>query len=160
MAAPQKKDNKPAAPGGGGKGKQVLGLIKLQIPAGKANPSPPVGPALGQKGLNIMDFCKQFNDATKTLEAGMPVPVVITAFSDRTFTFITRLAPNTYWIKKALKLEIGSTAPGKTTAGKITRAQIEKVAEQKMKDMNCEKKESAYQIIRGSAISMGLEIVE
>ena len=159
MAAPQKKDNKPAgAPAKGGK--QVLGLIKLQIPAGKANPSPPVGPALGQKGLNIMDFCKQFNDATKTLEAGMPVPVVITAFSDRTFTFITRLAPNTYWIKKALKLEKGSTAPGKTSAGKITREQIEKVAAQKMKDMNCEKKESAYQIIRGSAISMGLEIVE
>jgi len=159
MAAPQKKDAKPAA-GGKPSGKQVLGLIKLQIPAGKANPSPPVGPALGQKGLNIMDFCKQFNDATKTMEAGMPIPVVITAFADRTFTFITRLAPNTYWIKKELKLAKGSVAPGKTTAGQITRAQIAKVAEQKIKDMNCESKDAAYQIIRGSAISMGLEIVE
>lgn len=159
MAAPAKKDNKPAA-GGKPSGKQVLGLIKLQIPAGKANPSPPVGPALGQKGLNIMDFCKQFNDATKTLEAGMPVPVVITAYADRTFSFITRLAPNTYWIKKELKLGKGSTAPGKTSVGKITREQIAKVAAQKITDMNCESKESAYQIIRGSAISMGLEIVE
>lgn len=154
MAAPQKQ-----APAAGG-GKKVLGFIKLQIPAGKANPSPPVGPALGQKGLNIMDFCKQFNDATKTLEAGMPIPVVITAYSDRTFTFTTRLAPNTYWIKKAIKLEKGSTAPGKIVAGKITREQIKKVAEQKMPDMNANDIDAAYQMIRGSAISMGLEIVE
>lgn len=152
MAAPQK----PAAKGG----KQILGLIKLQIPAGKANPSPPVGPALGQKGLNIMDFCKQFNDATKTLEPGMPIPVTIVAYSDRTFTFSTRLAPNTYWIKKELKMQKGSTAPGKTTAGKITRAQITKVAEQKMPDLNANDIDAAYQMIRGSAISMGLEIVE
>lgn len=154
MAAPQQK------PAAGKGGKQVLGFIKLQIPAGKANPSPPVGPALGQKGLNIMDFCKQFNDATKTMEAGMPIPVTITAFSDRTFTFTMRMAPNTYWIKKELKLQKGSTAPGKTTAGKITRQQITKIAEQKMPDMNANDIDAAYQIIRGSAISMGLEIVE
>lgn len=155
MAAPAEKK----APSGGKK--QVLGLIKLQIPAGKANPSPPVGPALGQRGLNIMEFCKAFNDATKEMKPGMPIPVIITAYADRTFTFITKLPPVSHFIKEELKIESGSKAPGKDAPiGKITMKQIRKIAELKMKDLNAFTIEAAARMIRGSALSMGLEVVE
>jgi large subunit ribosomal protein L11 len=140
--------------------KEILGLIKLQIPAGAANPSPPVGPALGQRGLNIMDFCKQFNAKTQSMEKGTPIPVVITAFSDRTFTFITKLPPNTYFVKKAAKIEKGSQTTGTKTVGKITRAQILDIAKQKMQDTNAHDLEKAASMIEGSAKSMGLEIVD
>ncbi|MEQ1789727.1 MAG: 50S ribosomal protein L11 [Rickettsiales bacterium] len=141
--------------------KKVVGYIKLEIPAGKANPSPPVGPALGQRGLNIMEFCKAFNAATQKMEPGAPIPVVITAYQDRTFTFITKLSPVSYYIKKAIGLQKGSQAPGKGTfAGKITTAQIRKIAEEKMKDLNANDLDGAARMIRGSAQSMGLEIVE
>lgn len=139
--------------------KEVLDKIKLQIPAGSANPSPPIGPALGQRGLNIMEFCKQFNDFTKAMEKGMPIPVVITAYKDRTFTFITKLPPVSYLIMKEVKIQAGSKEPGKTTAGKITMDQIRKVAEFKMKDLNANDVEAAASMVRGTALSMGLEIV-
>ncbi|MDR3450557.1 MAG: 50S ribosomal protein L11 [Alphaproteobacteria bacterium] len=139
--------------------KEVVGLIKLQVPAGAANPSPPIGPALGQRGLNIMDFCKQFNAKTQGMEKGTPIPVVITAFSDRSFTFITKMPPNTYFIKKAAKIEKGSTAPGVTSAGTITMAQIREIAKQKMADLNANDIEAAAKMIKGSARSMGLQVV-
>lgn len=142
------------------KGKKIAGYIKLQVPAGKANPSPPIGPALGQKGLNIMDFCKQFNAQTQQLEQGMPIPVVITAFEDRTFSFITKTPPNTYFIKKAIKLDKGSKTPGTAVAGKITIAQLREIAEKKMVDMNCTTVDSAVQQLAGSARSMGLTVVQ
>ncbi len=141
--------------------KKVVGYIKLQIPAGKANPSPPVGPALGQRGLNIMQFCKEFNAATQQLEPGMPIPVVITAFADRTFSFITKTPPNTYFLKKAAKLTKGATATGKgAPVGKITIAQLHEIAKQKMVDMNANDEDAAVRMLAGSARSMGLTVVE
>jgi large subunit ribosomal protein L11 len=140
--------------------KKVVGQIKLQVPAGKANPSPPIGPALGQRGLNIMEFCKQFNAATQGMEVGMPVPVVITAYGDRTFTFITKTPPASYFIKRAASLAKGNPTPGRTVAGTITMAQCREIAEQKMKDMNANDVEGAAAMIAGSARSMGLQVVE
>lgn len=140
--------------------KEISGYIKLQVPAGKANPSPPIGPALGQRGLNIMDFCKQFNAKTQSLEAGMPIPVVITAFSDRTFTFVTKQPPNTYFIKKAAKIEKGAQTPGTQLVGKITMAQIHEIAKIKMVDLNANDIDAASQMLVGSARSMGIQVVE
>jgi large subunit ribosomal protein L11 len=140
--------------------KKVTGYIKLQVPAGKANPSPPIGPALGQRGLNIMQFCKEFNAATQGLEAGMPIPVVITAFGDRTFTFVTKTPPATYFLKKAAGVQKGSQVTGRTFAGQVTVGQCREIAEQKMKDMNAADLEAATRMIVGSARSIGLEVVE
>ena len=141
--------------------KKIAGYIKLQIPAGKANPSPPVGPALGQRGLNIMQFCKDFNAATQNMEPGMPVPVVITAFADRTFNFITKTPPNTYFLKKAANVEKGSQTVGKSgPVGRITMTQLREIAEQKMKDMNANDVDGAVRMLMGSARSMGLTVVE
>ena len=140
--------------------KKILGFIKLQIPAGKANPSPPVGPALGQKGLNIMEFCKAFNALTQKMEPGVPVPVVITAFEDKSFTFVTKLAPVSYYIKKAANIKSGAKEPSKEVAGEITIAQVREIAETKMPDLNCSKVESAMNMVKGQAISMGVRVVE
>ena len=140
--------------------KEVLGLIKLQIPAGGANPSPPVGPALGQRGLNIMDFCKAFNEKTKNLEKGAPIPVVITAYKDKTFVFVTTLPPVSYYLKKAAKIEKGSSTPGRTLEGKVTIADIKKIANAKMVDLNAIDLEGAVNTVKGSARSMGMEIVK
>ena len=141
--------------------KKIVGYIKLQIPAGKANPSPPVGPALGQRGLNIMQFCKEFNALTQTMEVGMPIPVVITAFGDRTFTFITKTPPNTYFLKKAAGITKGTTTPGKGAAvGRVTMAQLREIADIKMKHMNANDQDAAVSMLAGSARSMGLTVVE
>lgn len=140
--------------------KKIIGFIKLQIPAGKANPSPPVGPALGQRGLNIMEFCKAFNAATQDKEPGMPIPVVITAYADRTFSFVTKTPPASYFIKKAAKLKKGSQAPGKDVVGKVTRAQLVEIAKDKMVDLNAHDVDAAVQMLAGSARSMGLVVVE
>ncbi|MCA1910139.1 MAG: 50S ribosomal protein L11, partial [Magnetospirillum sp.] len=140
--------------------KKVIGYIKLQVPAGKANPSPPIGPALGQRGLNIMEFCKAFNAQTQQLEAGMPIPVVITAYSDRTFTFVTKTPPVTYFLKKAAGIQKGTTTPGKATVGQVTMAQIREIAEKKMVDLNAVDIDGAASMIVGSARSMGLKVVE
>ncbi|MEE3502503.1 MULTISPECIES: 50S ribosomal protein L11 [Acidiphilium] len=141
--------------------KKIVGYIKLQIPAGKANPSPPVGPALGQRGLNIMQFCKDFNAATQGMEVGMPVPVVITAFGDRSFTFITKTPPNTYFLKKAAGITKGSTTTGKgATVGKVTMAQLREIAATKMVHMNANDVDGAVRMLIGSARSMGLSVVE
>lgn len=141
--------------------KKIVGYIKLQIPAGKANPSPPVGPALGQRGLNIMTFVKEFNAVTANMEPGMPVPVVITAYADRTFSFITKTPPNTYFLMKAAKIEKGSPATGKgTTVGKVSTSQLREIAAAKMKDMNANDIEGAVRMLAGSARSMGLQVVE
>ncbi len=140
--------------------KEIVGYIKLQVPAGSANPSPPIGPALGQRGLNIMDFCKQFNAKTQGMEKGMPIPVVITAFSDRTFTFVTKKPPNTYWIKKAAKITSGAKTTGTETVGTITMAQLREIAKEKIVDMNANDIEAACQMLVGSARSMGLKVVE
>jgi large subunit ribosomal protein L11 len=141
--------------------KKIVGYIKLQIPAGKANPSPPVGPALGQRGLNIMQFCKEFNAQTQQMEPGMPIPVVITAFGDRTFTFIMKTPPNTYFLKKAAGISKGTTTPGKgNPVGKVTIAQLREIAETKMKDMNANDVDGAVRMLTGSARSMGLTVVE
>ena len=140
--------------------KKIIGYIKLQVPAGKANPSPPIGPALGQRGLNIMEFCKAFNAQTQSMEVGMPIPVVITAFADRTFTFVTKTPPNTYFLKKAAGIQKGTTTPGRGTIGQVTMKQIHEIAQQKMVDLNANDIEAAAQMIIGSARSMGLEIVE
>jgi large subunit ribosomal protein L11 len=140
--------------------KKIVGFIKLQVPAGKANPSPPIGPALGQRGLNIMEFCKAFNAQTQGVEPGLPLPVVITAFADKSFTFAMKSPPATYLIKKVLGLKSGSKEPGKVTAGKITRAQLEEVATIKMADLNANDMDAAVKIIAGSATAMGLEVVE
>ena len=141
--------------------KKITGYVKLQIPAGKANPSPPVGPALGQAGLNIMDFCKAFNDKTKDLEPGQPVPVVITVFADKSFTFITKLPPVSFFIKKAANLPKGSSEPGKKAAvGKITMKQVREIAEKKLPDLNCSTVESGMKIVAGQCVSMGIEVVE
>ena len=139
--------------------KEVLGLIKLQIPAGGANPSPPVGPALGQRGLNIMDFCKAFNEKTKDLEKGAPIPVVITAYKDRTFEFITKLPPVSYYLKKAAKIKKGNPTPGRTLVGKVTLEDIKKIASEKMEDLNAINLEGAINMVKGSAVSMGMEVV-
>lgn len=140
--------------------KKITGYIKLQVPAGKANPSPPIGPALGQRGLNIMQFVKEFNAATQGMEPGMPVPVVITAFADRTFTFVTKTPPVSYFLKKAAGVEKGSATTGRSQAGKVSLAQCREIAEQKMKDLNAHSVDAAVQMIVGSARSMGLEVVE
>lgn len=141
--------------------KKIIGYIKLQIPAGKANPSPPVGPALGQRGLNIMAFVKEFNAVTAQMEPGMPIPVVITAFGDRTFTFITKTPPNTYFLKKAAGITAGTTTPGKgAPVGKVTVSQLREIAAIKMKDMNANDVDGAVSMLRGSARSMGLSVVE
>ena len=138
--------------------KKVIGFIKLQIPAGKANPSPPVGPALGQRGLNIMEFCKAFNAKTQTYEPGLPLPVVITAFADKSFTFIVKTPPASVLIKKAIKLDKGSPRPHTDKVGKITKAQLEEIAKAKMEDLNAGDIEAAIKIIAGSARSMGVEV--
>ena len=140
--------------------KEVLGLIKLQIPAGGANPSPPVGPALGQRGLNIMDFCKAFNDKTKNLEKGAPIPVVITAYKDKSFDFITKLPPVSYYLRKAAKIEKGNSTPGRTLEGKVTMADVKKIANEKMVDLNAIDLEGAVNTVKGSARSMGMEVVK
>ena len=138
--------------------KKVAGFLKLQVPAGAANPSPPIGPALGQRGLNIMAFCKDFNAKTSQMEKGSPIPVVITIYQDKSFTFEMRTPPVSYFIKKAAKLESGSKTPGRDKAGKITKAQVKEIAEQKMKDLNCDSVESAMRMVEGSARSMGIEV--
>ena len=140
--------------------KKIEGYIKLQIPAGKANPSPPVGPALGQRGLNIMEFCKQFNAATQGMEQGMPIPVIITAFSDRSFTFVTKTPPASYFLRKAAGIEKGSQTTGRDFVGKVTEKQLREIAKAKMKDLNAADVEAAAAMIRGTARSMGLEVVE
>ena len=140
--------------------KKVIGYIKLQIAAGKANPSPPVGPALGQRGLNIMEFCKAFNAATQKMEPGMPIPVIITAYADRTFSFVTKLPPVSYFIKQAAKVQSGSKTPGRAKAASITKAQVKEIAEKKLPDLNCVSVESAMKTVAGQARSMGIEVVE
>jgi len=140
--------------------KKIAGYVKLQVPAGKANPSPPIGPALGQRGLNIMEFCKAFNAATQGLEPGMPIPVVITAYADRTFTFTTKTPPASFLIKKAAGLDKGSQTPGRATQGKVSESQLREIAEQKMKDLNANDLDAAVRMIKGSARSMGIEVVE
>ena len=140
--------------------KKVTGLIKLQIPAGQANPSPPVGPALGQAGLNIMEFCKAFNAQTQGMEPGMPVPVVITAYGDRTFSFITKTPPVTYFLKKAAKLDKGVNKPGHESKGQVTMDQLREIAKVKMVDMNTTDVEAACRMLAGSARAMGLAVVE
>ena len=140
--------------------KKIDGYIKLQIPAGGANPSPPVGPALGQRGVNIMEFCKAFNAATDSAEKGMPIPVVITVYSDKSFTFITKKAPVSYFLKKAAGLPKGSQTPGREMVGKVTMDQVRDIADQKMEDLNAVNQGGAVQMILGSARSMGLEVLE
>ena len=138
--------------------KKVQGYVKLQIPAGKANPSPPIGPALGQQGVNIMGFCKEFNAATQKLEPGMPIPVVITVYSDKSFTFIMKTPPATYLIKKAAGVESGSKTPHTVKVGKLKRAQLEEIAKVKMADLNATDMDAAVRIIAGSARSMGIDV--
>lgn len=138
--------------------KKVQGYVKLQIPAGKANPSPPIGPALGQQGVNIMGFCKDFNAATQKLEPGMPIPVVITVYSDKSFTYIMKTPPATYLIKKAVGIESGSKTPHTVKVGKIKRAQLEEIAKIKMADLNAADMDTAVRIIAGSARSMGVDV--
>ena len=140
--------------------KKIEGYIKLQVPAGSATPSPPIGPALGQRGVNIMEFCKAFNAATQDLEKSMPIPTVITVYADRSFTFVTKTPPASYLIKKAAGLKSGSKEPGKVSAGKIRRSELTKIAELKMADLNANDLDQATKIIEGSARSMGLEVVE
>ena len=140
--------------------KKIEGYIKLQVPAGQANPSPPIGPALGQRGVNIPEFCKQFNAATQKLEPGSPIPTVITIYSDRSFTFEMRTPPASYLLKKAAKIGSGSKEPGRAVAGTVTQAQLREIAEIKMKDLNANSVEQAMKIIAGSARSMGLQVQE
>ncbi len=140
--------------------KKIAGYIKLEIPAGQANPSPPVGPALGQRGLNIMEFCKAFNAATQSMEAGMPVPVVITAYSDRSFSFETKTPPAAFLLRKAAGVKKGSSVPNRDKVGKVTMDQVREIAEIKLQDLNAYDIDAAAQIIKGSARSMGIEVVE
>ena len=140
--------------------KKITGYLKLQVSAGSANPSPPIGPALGQRGVNIMEFCKAFNAATQELEKGAPIPTVITVYADRSFSFATKTPPATFLLKKAAKLKSGSKEPGKVSAGTIKRSQVAEIAETKMKDLNASNIESATKIIEGSARAMGLQVVE
>jgi len=138
--------------------KKIQGYIRLQIPAGQANPSPPVGPALGQQGVNIMEFCKAFNADTQSLEQGMPIPVVITVYADKSFSFITKTPPASYFLKKAAGLPKAANNPGRETAGSVTMAQVREIAEQKMVDLNANDIDAAAQMIAGSARSMGIEV--
>ena len=138
--------------------KKITGYLKLQVPAGSANPSPPIGPALGQRGLNIMEFCKAFNAQTQNLEKNAPIPVVITVYQDRSFTFEMRTPPVSYFLKKAAKIESAAKTPGRGTVGAVTTAQVREIAEKKMKDLNCDTIEAAMRMIEGSARSMGLEV--
>ena len=138
--------------------KKIVGFVKLQVPAGKANPSPPIGPALGQRGLNIMEFCKAFNAQTQGVEPGLPLPVVITAYADKSFTFVIKTPPATVLIKKAIKLDKGSARPHMDKVGKITRAQLEEIAKIKMKDMNAANVAAAVRTLAGSARSMGVTV--
>jgi large subunit ribosomal protein L11 len=140
--------------------KKVTGFLKLQVPAGAANPSPPIGPALGQRGLNIMEFCKAFNAQTQQMEKGSPIPVVITIYQDRSFTFEMRTPPVSHFIKKAAKLDSGSKAPGRDKVGSITKEQVKEIAEKKVKDLNSSTLEAAMRMIEGSARSMGIEVRE
>ncbi|MFP3944835.1 MAG: 50S ribosomal protein L11 [Alphaproteobacteria bacterium] len=138
--------------------KKIDGYIKLQVPAGAANPSPPIGPALGQRGVNIMEFCKAFNAKTQDMEKGMPIPTVITVFVDKSFTFETKTPPASFYLKKAAKVEKGSQTPGRSTSGSVTRDQVREIAEAKMVDLNAADIDAAMRIIEGSARSMGLEV--
>jgi large subunit ribosomal protein L11 len=138
--------------------KKIVGFVKLQVPAGKANPSPPIGPALGQRGLNIMEFCKAFNAQTQKMEPGLPLPVVITAYADKSFTFIIKTPPATTLIKKAIKLDKGSKTPHTVKVGKLTRAQVEDIAKAKMPDLTASDLEAAVRTIAGSARSMGVDV--
>ena len=140
--------------------KKIEAYIKLQVPAGAANPSPPIGPALGQRGVNIMEFCKAFNAASQEMEKGAPIPTVITVYADRSFTFVTKTPPASYFLKKAAKLKSGSKEPGKISAGTIKRSQVREIAEAKMADLNANDLDQATLIIEGSARSMGLEVGE
>ena len=139
--------------------KKITGYVKLQVPAGSANPSPPIGPALGQRGLNIMEFCKAFNAKTAQMEKGSPIPVVITVFQDRSFMFEMKLPPVSHWLKKAAGVTAGSKTPGRGFVGKVTQAQINEIAAKKIVDLNCSSVEAAAAMIAGSARSMGLEVV-
>ncbi|MBV8754607.1 MAG: 50S ribosomal protein L11 [Hyphomicrobiales bacterium] len=138
--------------------KKITGYLKLQVPAGAANPSPPIGPALGQRGLNIMEFCKAFNAQTQNLERNSPIPVVITIYADRSFSFEMRTPPVAYFLKKAANVEKGANTPGRGTIGTVTKAQVREIAEKKMKDLNCDTVEAAERMVAGSARSMGLEV--
>lgn len=138
--------------------KKINGYIKLQVPAGKANPSPPIGPALGQHGVNIMEFCKAFNAQTQQMESGMPIPVTITVFADKSFTFTMKKPPISFFLKKAAKLKKGATNPSREVAGTVTLAQIREIATEKLEDMNARDVEAAMESIKGSARSMGLEV--
>ena len=140
--------------------KKIEGYIKLQVPAGAANPSPPIGPALGQRGVNIMEFCKQFNAATQEIEKTTPLPTIITVYADRSFTFVTKTPPASFLIKKAAGLKSGSKEPGKVSAGQIKRSQLAEIAQTKMADLNAHDIDAATRIIEGSARAMGLEVVE
>lgn len=140
--------------------KKITGYIKLQVAAGKANPSPPIGPALGQRGLNIMEFCKAFNAQSQGIEPGTPIPVVITVYADRTFSFEMKTPPNTFFLKKAASISKGTQTPGRGTVGRVTMSQIREIAEKKMADLNAHDIDAACRMIVGSARSMGLEIVE
>jgi large subunit ribosomal protein L11 len=140
--------------------KKITGYIKLQVPAGAANPAPPIGPALGQRGLNIMEFCKAFNAQTQQIEKNTPIPVVITAYQDRSFTFEMKTPPVSFFLKKAAKLTSGSKTPGRGTVGSVTKAQVKEIAQNKMKDLNCDSIEAAMKMIEGSARSMGLQVTE
>ncbi len=138
--------------------KKVTGYLKLQVPAGQANPSPPIGPALGQRGVNIMEFCKAFNAKTQKLQPGMPIPTILTIYADRSFTFETKTPPASYLLKQAAKLKSGSKEPGRSVAGTVTRDQVKEIAETKMPDLNANDIEGAMLIIEGSARSMGLNV--
>jgi len=140
--------------------KKIDGYINLQVPAGAANPSPPIGPALGQRGVNIMEFCKAFNAATQEMEKNAPIPTKITVYADRSFTFVTKTPPASFLLKKAAKLKSASKEPGKVVAGKVTKSQVKEIAETKMADLNANDIDQAMKIIEGSARSMGLEVVE
>ena len=140
--------------------KKITGYVKLQVPAGKAAPAPPVGPALGQAGLNIMEFCKAFNASTDSLEKNMPIPVVITVFSDKSFSFVTKTPPVSFYLKKAAGKEKGSSEPGRTIGGSVKISQVREIAENKMKDLNAADINGAIEMVKGSARSMGLEVVE
>ena len=140
--------------------KKIVGLIKLQVPAGKANPSPPIGPALGQRGLNIMEFCKAFNASTQNIEPGIPIPVVITAYGDRSFSFVTKTPPASFFLKRAAGIDKGSQAVGKSAVvGRVTMAQVREIAEKKMEDLNANDVEAACRMVIGSARSMGIDVI-
>jgi large subunit ribosomal protein L11 len=140
--------------------KKVTGFLKLQVPAGAANPAPPIGPALGQRGLNIMEFCKAFNAQTQKMEKGMPIPVTITIYQDRSFTFEMRTPPVSYFLKKAAKLEKGSGTPGREPIAQVSKSQVKEIAQQKMKDLNCDTVDAAMRMVEGSARSMGIQVME